>query len=125
MRLKSIMLSIAIVVLTSPVAIAGEPQYPSEFPSTFPQYKGCKMVQIMNFPENITAMLDCGKTSAEDVYAFYLNSAKKDGWKVLMENKTTDFNLMMLEKSNTAMQIQVITEDGAVHLGLSYIQRSN
>ena len=124
MRLKSIVVSVAIIAQTCIVAIAGEPEYPSAFPAAFPQFKGCKMVQTMNFPDNTSAMLDCGNLSAENIYSFYLNNAKQDGWKVLMENKTQDFSMLMVEKGDVAMQIQVFQQGDAVQMALSYVQHS-
>ena len=124
MRLKAVVISVAIVAQTCIVAFAGEPKYPSDFPSAFPQFKSCKMVQTMNLPNNTSAMLDCGNSSAENIYSFYLKNAKQDGWKVLMENKTQGFSMLMVEKENVAMQIQVITQGSTVQLALSYIQHS-
>jgi hypothetical protein len=125
MHLKAIVISVAMIAQTCIVAIAGEPKYPSEFPSTFPQFKGCKMVQTMNFPGNTSAMLDCGKSSEEKIYSFYLNNAKQDGWKVLMENKTQGHSMLMVEKGDVAMQIQVFKQGDTVQLALSYVQHSN
>lgn len=121
MNLKAIVMPITILVCTCVGAIAGESKYPSEYPSAFPQFKGCEMIQTMNFPNNTSAMLDCGNSSAEKIYSFYLNNAKQDGWEVLMENKTSDFSIFMVEKGKTAMQIQVISEKGTVNLALSYV----
>lgn len=117
-----LILSLAFSLVMAGSAMA-QPSYPSEFPDAFPQYEGCKMVQTMNFPENVTAMLDCGQTPMQEVYDFYKNGGVQNGWQVLMENNSADFMLIMLEKDDTAMQVQVYNNNSVTQAGLSYVKK--
>lgn len=123
MRFSCVVLVVLIILVSSGIAMAGAPEYPSTFPKAFPQFKGCKMVQLMSVESNKSAMLDCGKIDAEKISSFYLEKAKKAGWKVILQNQAANFSMLMMEKGKTAMQIHMSNEKGATQLGMSYINK--
>ena len=115
--------TLALLVCLASISFAG-PEFPSDFPAAFPMYKGCEVVQTMNFPDNQTVMLSCGKAVPDEVAEFYKNSASADKWTTLMENKMQGFTLLMFEKDPQGMQVQVIEDNGVTQLALSYMQKS-
>ena len=123
MRLSGIVaINLSLILFATGFAFAAPP-YPDSFPAEFPQYKSCNMVQIMNFPNNESAMLECGATPMNEIYEFYSNNARQNGWQILMENNGGDFMLFMAEKGDQAVQVQVATDKGATQLGLSLIKK--
>lgn len=101
-------------------AMAG-PDYPADFPDALPKHEQCSMGQLMQFENNVSAMLECGETPPDELYTFYLDKAKGLGWKVIMENKAPDFALFMAEKDEAAIQVQVVSDNGVTQLGLTHV----
>ena len=98
------------------------PPYPKVYPDVFPQHPQCQMVQIMDFKDNKSAMLSCGKTPPTQVFGFYHDRAAKAGWRVRVLNKSDDYKIFMARKDGLVMQVQVGSEKGVTQLGLSLVQ---
>lgn len=123
MRFRLVLIGFSLVLSLFWVTCSiAQPSYPKEYPDAFPQHKSCQMVQVMNFPDNISAMLNCGKTPSQEVYDFYLNRAKKADWEILLDNRMADFMMFMAEKDNSAIQVQVVVDNGATQLALSLVK---
>ena len=119
-KFRIVLLGFSLSIVWAALAIA-QPPYPENYPAVFPQHESCRMVQVMDMQNNKTAILECGQTPVEDVYNFYLNRAQGDSWEVVMENKSPEYMLFMVEKDGLAMQVQVINENGATQLALSLV----
>lgn len=123
MTKRVIFLLVIAVFMVSSAAFAGVTM-PEQLDEEFTQYPDSSIVTTTNVPGTIVqAMLDCGDASIDDVYDYYIEKAKDNGWMVQVEDKSADSYSVLLAKGNLGGNIVVAIEDDMTSAVVSIMQQ--
>ncbi len=92
---------------------------PEGLKKDFPQYPDSQLIQVMSMGNAEVVMVNCGSSSLDAVYGYYLTKAKDSGWTVQLESKQQDVMLLGAEKDSRKLMINVAVEDGNTVVALS------
>ena len=110
--------TVLFVFLSCSLALAG-PNMPEKIKAEFTQYPGSTVVHTMAAEGMVQAVLQCEKTSIENVYDYYQKKAEHSGWNIAMELKNADVYQLMITKHNQSGMIAVTDESGKISVVLS------
>lgn len=120
--LRGLLLFQAVMLLLVAGASA-QPSYPQNLATEFPQFKGCKLKQVMEMPNHLTALMACDGVAIDTPYDFYVDRANTSGYTMLMQNQAADFRIYMAEKGSQVFQLQVSSDNTGTQLGLTLITK--
>jgi len=123
MTKRVIFLLVIAVFMVSSLAFAGVTM-PEQLDEEFTQYPDSSIVTTTNVPGAIVqAVLDCGDASIDDVYDYYIEKAKDNGWMVQAEDKSADSYSVLLVKGTLGGNIVVALEEDMTSAVVSIMQQ--
>lgn len=115
-RLTRLFAQLVCVLLLGSTAYALD--CPEEAASIFPQCKEAKVIQTMKVRDALMVSLQTRK-STDAAYASYKAAAQKAGWNVLMETKQDESNILMCDKGQQQMVVNMHKDEDATMIQIT------
>lgn len=107
-----------LVVFLSLCGVVSGMEYPKEISSELPACAGAKVLQTMNVQGNMMVTMECAG-AMEDVYADYKKKVEGGGWSIVMETKQPEANILMGQKEQKHLVLNVGASGGKVLVNIT------